>query len=70
MTTEQVYAYIARTSGCGCVTAICVDEPAYKRSTAQDIAAWIRDGRSVERVLLAEGQALLHTCPHKKALDA
>jgi len=41
--------YIAREK-CGCVTAVCVDEPQYAKFTAKDIASWVKDGRIVERV--------------------
>lgn len=41
--------YIGRGS-CGCVIAACVDIPACKKDTARDIASWIKQGMTVERV--------------------
>lgn len=46
---EQYDCYIGKLS-CGCVVAACVDIPRCKKETAQDIASWVRDGMTVERV--------------------
>lgn len=43
------YCYIAR-ERCGCITGAAVDEPQYAKAVAKDVADWIKDGRTVERV--------------------
>jgi hypothetical protein len=42
-------AYIGKKS-CGCIVAACVDNPEHKREIARNLAEWIRDGLTIERV--------------------
>jgi hypothetical protein len=55
------HAYIARNK-CGCVTAVCVDHPDLAKETAKDIAAYVRSGRTVERVAIEESRVMLRRC--------
>lgn len=34
---------------CGCAVAAAVDNPAHRKDTAKSIAAWVKDGLTVER---------------------
>jgi hypothetical protein len=57
-------AYIGR-ARCGCVPALTIDEPEYAEDVANDIAGWLRQGRTIERVTVEKGKAMLTTdCPH------
>lgn len=49
------FAYIGRLQPCGCVVAAMVDaapddSDRYKRDVAKEVATWIREGLTVERV--------------------
>ncbi len=49
---------------CGCVVAAAVDNPEHKKDTAKDIAKWVRDGLTIQRLdKLPEGA---FQCPHKE----
>lgn len=49
------WAYIA-TEPCGCKTGVCVD---YKdKMTAKSVAEFIKTGRTVERVFIADGETV------------
>ncbi len=48
MANEDVPCYVAF-APCGCLTGASVDDGQYPKSTAKDVAEWIRDGYSVER---------------------
>lgn len=43
----------------GKARAICVDLPEYREHTASDIAEWIKDGLTVQRVTGEEGRAAI-----------
>jgi hypothetical protein len=60
---EDVYLYVAKKPGCGCVVAGCVDKPKYAKDTAKDVARWIKDGLEVSRV---QGGVALSRCTHKE----
>ena len=49
---SEVMCYIGRTACCGNLVAVTVDTPASKKHTARDVAQWIRDGLTIERVSL------------------
>lgn len=61
-TLEQVMAYIAREK-CGCVTGATIDNPQHRKEVAKDVAAWVRDGRIVERVDSGYVRAEFGQCP-------
>lgn len=54
-------AYIGRKK-CGCVVAICVDEPNDKKFTGKIVAEYIADGMTVEHVELSKGVDMLKSC--------
>ncbi|MCK9568589.1 hypothetical protein M0R72_06580 [Candidatus Pacearchaeota archaeon] len=54
-------AYIAVKS-CGCVVGAVVDIPECRKETAKDVAEWIRNGLTIERVPSAEVKTLLKAC--------
>ena len=56
------YCYIAK-ERCGCITGAAVDEPQYAKQTAKDVAEWIADGRTIERVSLDIVKASFAQCP-------
>ncbi len=59
---QATHAYIAK-KPCGCVTAVTVDLPDHPDWTSHDVADFIKSGRSVERVTIAEArQTLLVRC--------
>ena len=58
---DEVMVYIG-TRACGHTTFICVDKPAYRKSTAKDVADAIGRGLSMERVPLEEGKRRLKRC--------
>jgi hypothetical protein len=58
-------AYAARKS-CGCLVACTVDLPKYAKDTAKDVAKWIRDGLTVERLDVEVVRQQFKSCPHKK----
>jgi hypothetical protein len=58
-------AYMGRRS-CGCVVAITVDDPEYKKDTAKEIGKWIRQGLAIERVSIETARQSFTTCPHHK----
>lgn len=64
------FAYIGRKPDCGCVVAIIVDMPEYKKDVAKQVAEFIRDGLEIERVDLDAGKQELHSCPHGKVSSA
>lgn len=61
---KDVMAYQGR-KGCGCVVAVTVDLPEYKKDTAKELAKWIRQGLSVERVTCEVARQSFTICPHK-----
>jgi len=59
-------AYVGRCK-CGNVVAAAMDEPAYVKDNAKEVARWIRDGLTVERLDVDAVRIQLHscTCPGK-----
>ena len=55
-------AYIAKEK-CGCVTGAVVDDKTHPKEVAKDVAGFIKDGRSIERVDGDTVKILLAQCP-------
>jgi hypothetical protein len=47
---------------CGCIVAATVDNPQHKREVAKDIAGFIRQGLSVERITVERVRKELKRC--------
>ncbi len=63
--------YIGKHMGCGCVSAVCVDDPKDKPFTARFVAELVRDGLIAERVSSLDGivfKRCKHRIPKKAAL--
>jgi hypothetical protein len=58
---EQVYAFVGRCEH-GKVRAIAVDLPNYKRLTDRDVANFVRNGLTVERVTVEDARRLSIVC--------
>jgi len=45
-----------------------MDEPAYRKDNAKEVARWVRDGLTIERMDVDEVRVYLHscTCPKKQ----
>lgn len=50
---------------CGCAVAAAVDNPEHFKDTAKTVAAWIRDGLTVERKPVEWVRENLRSCKHK-----
>ena len=61
----NTHAYIGRKE-CGCVVAAVVDDPKYKKDTAQSVAEFLEGGLTIERVTLDETRELLKVCKHRQ----
>jgi hypothetical protein len=63
--TERM-AYVARCE-CGHIVAAAMDEPAYRKDNAKEVARWMRDGLTIERMDVEAVRVYLHecTCPKK-----
>jgi len=59
------HAYIGREENCGCVTCVTLDVPDHKTDVAKDIARWIRQGMTVERVPVEDARSAFTSCPHR-----
>ena len=59
-------AYIGTKPACGCTVAIVVDDGLYPKDVGRCVSEFIVAGYEVKRVTLAEGIALLGSCPHKQ----
>ena len=59
-------AYVGRCE-CGHIVAAAMDEPAYRKDNAMEIARWMRSGLTIERMDVDEVRTYLHscTCPAK-----
>lgn len=55
------FAYAA-IKPCGCMVAATVDRPEWAKSTAKDVASYLRDGLRVERLTIEEVRAKLGPC--------
>ena len=62
---DETPCYIGRKPECRCVVAAVVDEPGMEKSTGRDVARFIANGLSIERVTVEEARTLLHPCSHK-----
>lgn len=60
-------AYIGRCK-CGHVVAAAMDEPEYRKDNAKEVARWMRDGLTIERLDVDAVRTYLHkcTCPEKQ----
>lgn len=64
---SATHAYIGRNPECGCVVAIVVDDPEYRKATAKDVSDFVKAGYAVERVSIEEGSRLIgHRCQRQK----
>lgn len=50
---------------CGCRVAVIVDQPHNKTKVAKEIASWIKDGLTVERVNVSDARRLVRRCLHQ-----
>ncbi len=64
---SETACYIA-IKQCGCVVAVAVDKPAYKKHTAALVAEWIRESMTVERTTVKDAKERLAACPHREAV--
>ena len=65
---DYTHAYIGKLP-CGCVVACVVDMPDHKKSTADDVAEFIREGYEVQRIEIRNGiQMATCRCKEKKLL--
>ena len=55
MIADDRMAYVGRQE-CGCIIAATVDNPAHKNHVANDLAEWVRDGLTIERLTLEEAR--------------
>ena len=49
---------------CGCIGAAFVDRPEYAKDIAREVASWIRNGLTVERMTTEEVRAADWKCTH------
>jgi len=56
-------AYVGR-KPCGCIGAAFVDKPEYAKDIAREVASWIRDWLTVERMTTEEVRAADCKCTH------
>lgn len=61
---ENKPCYIGK-KPCGCILAATADEPKRKNETAKEIAEWIRDGMTIERVTTAYVRENFYCKDHK-----
>ena len=61
---NYTHAYIGKLP-CGCAVACVVDMPDRKKSTAEDVAEFIREGYTVERIEIGQG-VKLQRCTHSR----
>lgn len=68
MSDEITFSYVGR-ENCGCITFAMIDDPAYAKETAREVAKVIRSGRLITRMTTKEALAdplfFLGKCPHK-----
>jgi hypothetical protein len=65
---EYTHAYIGK-KPCGCVVACVVDMPDHKKSTADDVAEFIKEGYVVQHIAIGSGiQMAKCRCEEKKVL--
>lgn len=62
--TERM-CYVGR-APCGCARVCVVDDPAYARKTALEVADAIAAGLTISRMPVEEARALITRCPHKE----
>ena len=65
MSVTTVYVYIG-TKACGHTVTASVDKPEHREDIAKEIAAWVRDGMTVERVSAEAARSRLHFCDCEK----
>ena len=62
-TAEAKYCYIG-IEKCGCVTSACVDDEKYKKEIAESISKWVKEGKTIERILVTDAMNKLTLCKH------
>lgn len=62
---DKIYCYIA-VKKCGCIVGFSVDDKRIKKDTSVSVAQWIKDGLTVERVILTDAGLRLTICEHKE----
>ena len=61
MKESEQYCYIG-TKPCGCTVAGCLDMDTHKKDTAKFVSDCVKDGLTVERVLVGDARTKLQTC--------
>ncbi len=56
--------YIGRKT-CGCVVAVTVDRPEFRRDNIKTVSAWMREGLTIEHTTVAQARTMLSDCVHK-----
>lgn len=64
--TNQEMCYVG-VEPCGCRVAVIVDQPHNKTKVAKEIASWIKDGLTVERVSVSDARGSVRRCVHQNA---
>lgn len=67
MSNKEPMCYIGRSS-CGCARAVVVDNPQHAKQVAKDVASFIKDGLTIERVTCEYVRTTpgLFRCTHKE----
>jgi hypothetical protein len=60
------FSYIGKKE-CGCIVAAFVDNPEHKKDIAREIAKWIKDGLTIERVTDDYVRENFKRCTHKES---
>ncbi len=68
MTTKKPDSYVERLP-CGCLVAWCADNPEHQRDVARSVAKFIRNGYSVEHVVLDDVRDQLGPCKCQNKLS-
>lgn len=61
---KVIHCYIGRIA-CGCMVAVCFDEPDFPKATATSVADFIKSGYAVERVTYEQYHVMSWGCIHK-----
>jgi hypothetical protein len=65
---EKLPFYIGKWPDCGCISAVCVDDPKHAKDTAKFVADIIKSGRIVEHLEYDKWEECRHhfrKCPHR-----
>lgn len=69
MNNEHDPIYIGKWADCGCISAVCVDDPKHKKDTAKFVKEIVASGRIVEHHPAEAWEELkknFRKCPHHK----